>query len=85
MTWVTVRQISQTFKPINGAFMNVDESELHVSVSTIIYQHPTYLIQNGIHATFIQFDSQEMADEWLDEKRKPEWKVTRLEDVPVAV
>ncbi len=81
MAWVKVRQISQQSNPISGALMNVDEGDLHVQVSTIIYEHPTYLIQYEIVVKLIQFDDEEMADEWLEEYQKPNWKITRLEEL----
>ena len=80
MAWVTVRQI--TSKATNsGAFMNVKEEDLYVSVMMVVWKCPTYLIQDGIHAKLIQFDSQEMADEWLEERKKDDWVVLRLEEM----
>ena len=81
MTWVKVRQISQQSNPISGALMNVDEGDFHVRVMTIIHERPTCLIQYGINVQLIQFDDEEMADEWLEEHRKPKWKVTQLEEL----
>ena len=80
MTWVTIRQITSKATD-SGAFMNVDEEDLYVSVSMVVLRCPTYLIQDGIYAKLIQFDNQEMADEWLEEHKEDEWTVTRLEEL----
>ena len=79
MTWITVRQITSKATNI-GAFMNVREEDLHVSVAMVVWKSPTYLIQDGIHVKLIQFDSQEMADEWLEE-HKNDGLITKLEDI----
>ena len=78
MTWVTVRQITSQ-STNSGAFMNVTEESLYVSVAVLVWKFPTYLIQDGIHVKLIQFDSQNMADEWLEE-HKDDNLVTKLED-----
>ena len=81
MTWVTVRQITSKATD-TGAFMNVNEDDLHVSVAMQVWKCPTYLLQDGIHVKLIQFDYQEMADEWLEEHKKDDWVITRLVEIP---
>ena len=81
MTWLTIRQITSQATTI-GAYMNVMEESLYVSVAMVVWKYPTYLIQDGIHAKLIQFDYQEMADEWLEEHKKDDWVITRLLEIP---
>ena len=81
MTWVTVRQITSQATD-TGAYMNVKEDDLHVSVAMVVWKSPTYLLQDGTHVKLIQFDSQAMADEWLEEHKKDDWVITRLVEIP---
>ncbi len=70
MTDVTIHQITSRMSGMGiKAFMNVDESDLYVHVWTSCYNSPTYLLQDKFQVGLIQFDSQQMADEWLNEHK----------------
>ena len=78
MTSLKLNQLTQRMG--RGAYLNIEEGDLHVYAWTSCYTQPTYLVQMGIQVGLIQFDSQEMADEWLEERKDvPEIKVTLLD------
>ena len=80
MTNVTVHQITQKSRGKNEAYLNVDIGEMHVSVWTSCYSQPTYLVQVGIQVRLIQFESQTMADKWLEgRKNSLKQRISRLE------
>ena len=83
MTRVIVRQITQ--KNGDGAYMNVDEDEFSVSVWTFMHGLPTYLMQNGLEVRLIQFEDQEVADEWLEQNKSLFPKIAKLKETKTKI
>ena len=68
----TINQITPTMS--TSAFVNVDNHELHTMVWGSSYGTPVYIFMLDIAWHVIVFDSQAMADEWL-ENEWPKWSI----------
>jgi hypothetical protein len=78
MTWVTVHQLTSRDK--GGAFFNVEEEYGDIRVWGNLYEHPTYLLQDGNEFQIVQFDNIAYANEFFEEKGLS-YRITKLEEV----
>jgi len=83
MTNVEIHQITPKVhaegKP--NPFINVDQEYYSVQVWTSIWRHPTYLLRSDTNVSLIQFQDQDIADEWLRGNSAFWDEVTKLEYV----
>jgi hypothetical protein len=78
MASVTVHQLTSKSDK-NYSFLNVEEEYGNVQVWGSIYNRPTYLLQDSNLFYLIQFDDQNCADEFFEEKGSS-FVVTKIEE-----